>query len=107
MTAESPRIVFASAVLFGLGLGIGMPIINSTMYRVSSPTLVSFNLNILVAMMQIGFILGPIIGSVVITHSGFTPLFFSCTLACAVSMFLSILLMRDLKLSKSQKGDVK
>jgi len=103
LTADTPGVVFASAALFGLGLGIGMPIINSAMHRVSSPALVSFNLNILVAMMQVGFILGPVIGSVVIARSGFAPLFLSCVLICVVSMFLSILLIRDLKLPKTQK----
>lgn len=50
------------AVLYGLALGLSMPLLNAAMYRVSSCELRSANMNLLLVALDAGFILGPVIG---------------------------------------------
>lgn len=50
------------AALYGLALGLGMPLLNAAMYRVSSDELRAANMNLLLVALDAGFILGPIIG---------------------------------------------
>jgi hypothetical protein len=49
-------------VLYGLALGLGMPLLNAAMFRVSTPGLRAGNMNLLLLALDAGFILGPIIG---------------------------------------------
>jgi MFS family permease len=50
------------AGLYGVALGLGMPMFNAAMYRVSQPKLRGTNTNLLLVALDAGFILGPVIG---------------------------------------------
>lgn len=54
--------LLAMAVLYGLALGLGMPLFNAAMFRVSPPKLRGTNANLLLTALDAGFILGPILG---------------------------------------------
>ncbi len=54
--------LLAMAVLYGLALGLGMPLFNAAMFRVSPPKLRGTNTNLLLVALDAGFILGPILG---------------------------------------------
>lgn len=54
--------LLAMAVLYGLALGLCMPLFNAAMYRVSLPKLRGTNTNLLLVALDAGFILGPVIG---------------------------------------------
>lgn len=58
----SETALLSMAVLYGLALGLGMPLLNAAMYRVSTPSLRAANMNLLLLALDAGFILGPIIG---------------------------------------------
>jgi len=67
------------AVLYGLALGLGMPLLNAAMFRVSAPALRASNANLLMVAMDAGFILGPIIGGWTLAAGlGLPPLFVIC-----------------------------
>jgi MFS family permease len=50
------------AVLYGVALGLCMPLLNAAMYRVSADGPRASNMNLLLLAMDAGFIMGPIIG---------------------------------------------
>ncbi len=61
--AGSEAALLGMAVLYGLALGLGMPLLNAAMYRVSTPRLRAANMNLLLLALDAGFILGPILGA--------------------------------------------
>ncbi len=52
----------ALGALYGVGLGLCMPLFNAAMYRVSPAQLRGLNTNLLLVALDAGFILGPILG---------------------------------------------
>lgn len=50
------------AVLYGLAVGLCMPLFNAAMYRVSPARLRGTNTNLLLVALDAGFILGPVVG---------------------------------------------
>jgi len=67
------------AVLYGLALGLGMPLLNAAMYRASPTRLRAANMNLLLVALDAGFILGPIIGGLALGAGlGLPSLFVIC-----------------------------
>jgi MFS family permease len=63
---DGPLALNLMAVLYGLALGLGMPLFNAAMYRVSPAHLRGLNTNLLLVALDAGFILGPILGGAVL-----------------------------------------
>ena len=63
-------------VLLGLGWGICMPVFNSLMFDVSETRFRAYNANLGLQMLQGGYFIGPLIGSVIVEQMGFTLLFY-------------------------------
>jgi predicted MFS family arabinose efflux permease len=83
------------AAFLGVGFGVSMPILNSAMLNVSSSKMGAFNLNTIVAGMQIGFIIGTMMGSILIASFGFTSVFGICTVLSFVGIIMSIFLYKN------------
>lgn len=67
------------AAFYGLALGLGMPLLNAAMYRVSPAELRSANANLLMVAMDAGFVIGPLIGGRVLAAGfGLQNLFVIC-----------------------------
>ena len=79
---------FVLAGFSGLGWGIAMPLQAALMFDISTPQARAMNQNLLVAMMQGGFFLGPFLGGQMIFRSGYTALF-----ACLAAVSMVSLLM--------------
>jgi len=60
--AGSAAILDLMALPYGAALGLGLPLFNAAMYRVSPPHLRSLNANLLLVAVDAGFILGPLVG---------------------------------------------
>jgi MFS family permease len=60
--ADSQSTLNVMAVFYGLALGLGMPLFNAAMFRVSPVHLRGLNTNLLLVAMDAGFILGPLVG---------------------------------------------
>ncbi|MBI5520615.1 MAG: MFS transporter [Desulfovibrio sp.] len=65
--AQAPRLgphgeaaLLGMAVLYGLAIGLCMPLFNAAMFRVSAPRLRATNANLLLVALDAGFILGPV-----------------------------------------------
>lgn len=72
--AHGPLLETASALVLGLGMGVGPPALNALMYALSDPPLKAVNSNLMVMALQAGNFLGPVLGGLAVGllgHSGF------------------------------------
>ncbi|TIH17147.1 MFS transporter [Marinifilum sp. JC120] len=79
------------AVVFGVGMGLSAPALNSLMFVVSEPRFRSFNVNMMMFTVHMGAFLGPFIGGIAVDsigYSGFLWIAASCTLGTAVVFML-------------------
>jgi len=77
--ANGPAALNAMAVLYGLAIGLCMPLFNAAMFRVSPAHLRGLNTNLLLVALDAGFFLGPVIGGVVLAAGyGLQSLFMVC-----------------------------
>lgn len=58
--------VVASALVLGLGMGVGPPSLNALMYALSDPPVKAVNSNLMAMALQTGNFLGPILGGVAV-----------------------------------------
>ena len=76
---------FALGVFLGLGWGVAMPVFSGLMFDISEAKFRAFNINLTMQMFQGGFFLGPFLGAPVVTHWGFTTLFYMSAVFSALS----------------------
>jgi len=84
----SGREFFILAGIAGLGWGVAMPLQAAVMFDISSPRTRGMNQNLLIVMMQAGFFLGPLLGGLMISLSGYTALFASLTALTVAAVFM-------------------
>ncbi len=75
-----------AAVLFGSGMGVAMPLINSLLFDFSKPKLRAFNSNIGIEMFQGGFFIGSLIGGLILSKWDYKTIFFSCGIITIISI---------------------
>jgi len=63
--------IFPIAVVFGLGMGLCVPPLNSLMYLVSSPQYRGYNANMMMLTVHFGTFTGPVMGSWIIDAAGY------------------------------------
>jgi MFS family permease len=61
--AQSVQAAYLSAVVMGLGMGVGAPALGSLMFTISSPRLKGVNANLSTMFQQMGNFLGPVLGA--------------------------------------------
>lgn len=88
---RSPWSFFASGCLLGVGWGIAMPVIMAIVFNMSPPRLRSFNTNMLIEMVDLGYFLGPVLGGMIISTYGYSVLFFFMS---AVSIIFGLMALR-------------
>jgi len=88
-----------TAAMFGFGMGISMPLINSLIFDFSSAKLRSFNSNLGIEMFQGGFFIGSLMGGIIISYYSYKAIFL---LSGFLSVF-SILLIIFLYLNKRKE----
>jgi len=81
------------ALIFGVGMGMGQPIIHGLMFEVSSPSFRPLNANLILCATQAAFFLGPVLGGAVVVRWDYHGYFlFSIGLALA-AVSIGILLV--------------
>jgi MFS family permease len=70
-TTHGQGMVVASALVLGLGMGVGPPSLNSLMYALSEEQMKAVNANLMVMALQAGNFLGPILGGAAVGILGF------------------------------------
>jgi MFS family permease len=76
--SKSHVVFFSLAILFGLGWGIALPLLNGLVFDYSVPRLRPLNVNLGLEMFQGGFFLGPLLGGVVLTSGTYQILYYTC-----------------------------
>lgn len=92
--AQTHATVVATALVLGLGMGVGPPALNALMYALSEPPLKAVNSNLMVMALQAGNLVGPLLGGLavgLVGHEGFLAVGLAANLG---GMGLSILFQR-------------
>jgi MFS family permease len=66
--------------LFGLGFSLYAPLLNSLLFEYSHTSKRGLNLNLSMAMLQAGYLIGPSIGTIVLSGVGYQGLFIYCAI---------------------------
>jgi MFS family permease len=79
------------ALIFGVGLALGYPALNSLMFLYSEPRLRTLNANLMMMALQLGYFLGPLVGGALVERTGYQGFFlawmgmnFTCFVVCAL-----------------------
>lgn len=83
--ASRPSFFYALALPLGLGWGVVMPLQSALMFDRSSVGARALNQNLLMAMMQVGFFVGPAAAGVLLAAAGFAGLFAAAALATLIA----------------------
>lgn len=88
----SPTWSLYIAIIFGIGMGLCIPPLNSLMYLVSEPKFRGYNINMMMLTVHFGTFTGPFIGALIIDAGGYSSFFLIATFLtiCAAMLFLLI-----------------
>lgn len=87
--ADSGEKLAALAVIYGLGIGVCLPLLNSVLFMASPPNLRGVNTNLALFMMDAGFFLSPWLGGAFLAAGGeVSVLFTGCALLLALASAL-------------------
>ncbi|MFW5499890.1 MULTISPECIES: MFS transporter [unclassified Maridesulfovibrio] len=82
------------AVVFGIGMGLSAPALNSLMFVVSEPRFRSFNVNMMMFTVHMGSFLGPLIGGIAVDSMGYSGFLWIAAVGTAVTALAFFLLGR-------------
>jgi MFS family permease len=74
------------ALLFGLGFGAALPLLNALMHRHSPPERRGANLNLMMLTLQLGYLAGPLLGGVAVAFAGYGAAFGLAALCLAPAL---------------------
>lgn len=83
-----------AALLTGLGFGAALPLLNALMHRHSAPERRGANLNLMMLALQLGYLLGPLLGGFVVGVAGYAGAFAFAALCLAPAIPVLRLLPR-------------
>jgi len=86
--ADTLPLVYASAVIMGLGMGVGSPAMSSLMFSISEPRFKGINSNLVTMFQQLGGFLGPVLGAVAVHQIGYMGFLLFGTVACLLALVL-------------------
>lgn len=76
----------ASAVVMGVGMGLGTPAMNSLMFTISQPRFKGMNTNLMTMAQQTGYFLGPVLGSLAVHRLGYAGFLALDTALCCAAL---------------------
>jgi predicted MFS family arabinose efflux permease len=88
-------VFYAMGVVFGLGWGIGIPLLSGLMFDISPPDLRGLNTNLSMEMFQGGYFVGPLVGSATIVHLGSPAIFWVAALINGLALICVMVLMYE------------
>jgi MFS family permease len=80
--------VYASALVMGLGMGVGTPAMSSLVFSISEPRFKAVNSNLATMAQQMGGFLGPMLGGVAVHHFGYTGFLMLGAASCVLALGL-------------------
>ena len=99
LTTESTPII-PIALLFGAGLGLGFPALNSLMFIYSEPRFRALNANLMMLALHMGYFIGPILGGSLVNHNGYTGFLLTWMALNLGAFTFCALLLRDPRAAK-------
>jgi MFS family permease len=79
-------VLLPAALLFGLGFGAALPLLNALMHTHSPPERRGANLNLMMLTLQLGYLAGPLLGGVVVSLAGYGAAFALAALCLAPAL---------------------
>ncbi|MBI4803666.1 MAG: MFS transporter [Desulfovibrio sp.] len=92
--AANPSMVYASAVIMGLGMGVGAPAMSSLLFSISKPRFKGINSNLATMFQQLGGFLGPMLGAMAVHQLGYVGFLLFGTAACLLALALCAVFTR-------------
>jgi MFS family permease len=92
------------ALLFGIGLGLGYPALNSLMFLYSEPRFRALNANLMMLALHMGYFIGPILGGSLVNHTGYTGFLLTWMALNLGALTFCALLLRDPNAVKRTKA---
>jgi len=92
--ATGPVSLFSSAALLGLGWGFLMPVLGALIFDLSDPKLRTYNTNMMLEMIDAGYILGPWIAGFMLAKSGYGAIYPAAAALSLMGALLTPLLMK-------------
>lgn len=89
--------LFSSAALLGIGWGFLMPVLGALVFDLSAPKLRTYNTNMMLEMVDAGYILGPWIAGVLLQKSGYRAIYTAAAALSFVGAFLTPVLMKRIR----------
>jgi len=68
--AGAPGLLLVMAALYGVGMALTMPLVNSSMLSISTPRMRTYNANLLMIAVDAGFFVGPFLGGAIMAADG-------------------------------------
>jgi len=99
--ADSGEKLAALAVIYGLGIGVCLPLLNSVLFMASPPNLRGVNTNLALFMMDAGFFLSPWLGGAYLAAGGEVSVLFT---GCALLLALASALLLAVRLNSGNHG---
>jgi len=99
--ADSGEKLAALAVIYGLGIGVCLPLLNSVLFMASPPNLRGVNTNLALFMMDAGFFLSPWLGGAFLAAGGEVSVLFT---GCALLLALASALLLAVRLNSGNHG---
>lgn len=101
----TPAPIMPIALLFGLGLGLGYPALNSLMYLYSEPRFRALNANLMMMALHLGYFIGPVLGGSIVNHTGYTGFLLAWMALNLTALTFCALLLRDPSAAKRQQAE--
>lgn len=86
----SPSWTLYIAIIFGLGMGLCIPPLNSLMYLIAEPEFRGYNANMMMLTVHLGTFTGPFVGSMIITYGGYNTFLISAALLTICAALLLV-----------------
>jgi predicted MFS family arabinose efflux permease len=95
MVFTSPGTYLLFAVIVGIGWSLFMPFLHAILFECSKPAFRALNLNLSQVMLQAGYFIGPIIGTSVLHHSGYSAVFLFCGFVMFVAAVINTIFAKS------------
>jgi MFS family permease len=89
-SATNLPLVYASAVVMGLGMGVGSPAMSSLLFSISEPRFKGINSNLATMFQQLGGFLGPMLGAVAVHQIGYVGFLLFGAVSCVLALILCV-----------------
>lgn len=91
---EDERMIPLVGAVFGTGMGLSAPALNSLMFIVSEPRYRSFNVNMMMLTVHSGAFLGPLLGGILVDQVGYEGFLLGAAVGTAFSALAFMILSR-------------